>query len=226
MAAKTCRPFLGRWTGLGGAGHSGFVTHPADTGLIVHDVAGLLTWCPDCGDKSPRVDIHNLAVVEGQHSSALLNERHADDAWLPFLWGFSPVAYRRFLDFCVAGAECHMKRDPAGFLQAANDAGRLCGAWRPGLPGRLTLLEYAEEMLRPQLALPLPRTGINFWRERPRLYYRLFEVLFESIAAGFPEKSKPPAIRDVRLWRALCPQYSMEIALVVIFRDFASGRLP
>lgn len=100
MAARDNIARMAAWLdrlipGFGSAGYSGFVGSD-----WVHDVESANMICRSCQASPSRVLVHNVKSKELGHSDVFLGPAYAVVYWLPFLWGYDPAAYRKFLQVC------------------------------------------------------------------------------------------------------------------------------
>lgn len=100
MAARDNVARMAAWLdrlipGFGSAGYSGFVgSH------WVHNLESANTICQSCQASPSRSLLHNVKSKELGHSDVFLGPAYAVIYWLPFLWGYDPAAYRKFLQLC------------------------------------------------------------------------------------------------------------------------------
>lgn len=87
--------------GFGAAGYLGF------KGPVtwVHTVESPNSPCGTCWSSSPasvkqQAPIHNVKCEGLDHSDYFLGPAHAVVYWMPFLWGYDPALYRKFLTLC------------------------------------------------------------------------------------------------------------------------------
>lgn len=85
---------------LGDAGSIGF------SSPNVHTVAQPFADCSDCS-RDRRHNLHNVLLENFRHSDYFLSDGHAQSIWLPILWGYTPRAYKSFLDLCRHAAWHH-----------------------------------------------------------------------------------------------------------------------
>ncbi|MBI2716075.1 MAG: hypothetical protein HYX37_16705 [Rhizobiales bacterium] len=83
-----------RWLArdLGNAGAYGFY----ENSTSIHTSLSPTTRCPLCAARPAQ--IHNVPLLELEHSDEFLGRRHARELWLPFLWGFSPDEFNTYLE--------------------------------------------------------------------------------------------------------------------------------
>jgi hypothetical protein len=109
--------------GFGGAGSAGF-SGPIE---LVHSVRTPNAECGSCwpspapGSGAPNVVspgvVHNVLCQGLGHSDYFLGANHAILYWIPFLWGYDPALYRRFLFTCLQIRQAHDKGDPTAMLE-------------------------------------------------------------------------------------------------------------
>jgi pimeloyl-ACP methyl ester carboxylesterase len=108
--------------GFGAAGSAGF-SGPVD---LVHSVNTPNAACGYCWPSaapgsaaqpsvSPAV-VHNVLCQGLRHSDYFLGANHAILYWIPFLWGYDPALYRRFLFTCLQIRQAHDRGDPTAML--------------------------------------------------------------------------------------------------------------
>jgi hypothetical protein len=97
----------GRRQGLGGAGWVG-MRPPKPT--VAHDVIHHRLACDKC-QPGPAARIHNYQLRGFRHSTCFLDEQHARDYWLPYLWGHAPADVNGFLQRCRELLPVYANRD-------------------------------------------------------------------------------------------------------------------
>lgn len=97
-----------RWLSraLGCAGFSGFEANDSS----IHTTEGPWDVCPKC--KSGQLArVHNVPLKKYGHSKHFLGPGHALKIWLPFLWGYEPGEFRRWIKVCGHAAVHQHKKN-------------------------------------------------------------------------------------------------------------------
>lgn len=171
---------------FGSAGIGGFA------GDFVHYVNEPLLPCALCRQSwSP---LHNVQYRHADHSSNLLNPKHASVFWLPYLWGYDPAQFARFSTLCADAARFERSGDVNNFAHAISQL--RVASW--GVPG-LTLIRYVRTTAW--------RTPDN--HEEASIVLVTWLAIVRAQAAVFD-----PAYQNRAFWlRCLRPTVAIEYAL-------------
>jgi pimeloyl-ACP methyl ester carboxylesterase len=82
-----------------GMGHSGFRGFRGPE-YVVHTVSGPYESCQLCRACTSVARVHNILNQALSHSDHVFSIGYAERFWLPYLWGFNPERYSRFLSIC------------------------------------------------------------------------------------------------------------------------------
>jgi hypothetical protein len=81
---------------LGDGGYRGLTP-----GERVHPTSGSWAECAEgCETEPLQGVVHNVPLGELAHSDTFLGPLHAKRLWLPYLWGYSPREFDRFVNLC------------------------------------------------------------------------------------------------------------------------------
>lgn len=190
---------------FGNAGRSGF------RGEGVHTLNGPMNRCDICNGQPghERARVHNVPLSRYGHGTMFLTNRHAEDLWLPVLWGYAPCDYHAFKELCVKAQEFEAE----GLLPEKEEMARqlldLKLEWKRSSRERITLRQYIRGHLETYERTSGTALG---WRRDTFINTVIIEVI-NAFTDALEELEKDRAGRNDLVVRALCPSMAVGKAI-------------
>jgi pimeloyl-ACP methyl ester carboxylesterase len=189
---------------LGPSGAVGFDDDPT----VVHTSPSPEADCVLC--RGVPVKLHNVPLKEYAHSTVFLGDLHARKLWLPFLWGFSPDEFLRYLAICQAAAHSQRERRYNEVDEAVDELWKSVFTWTKGK----RLVAYVKDVISARLKRPpKPKTPASV----DELAEETMTVLHVITDAACSEAAKQDS-RDENVVRFLDPRNAIVWAVEYVIR--------
>ena len=190
---------------LGASGVHGFAGGPT----VVHTSNNPLAGCDQCADTP--VQVHNVLLQQYGHSTEFLGDGHARKLWLPFLWGFNPDEFFRFLEMCQAAARFQQDYRYNEVEELVTQLGNSSFTWTNNRP----VVDYVKDVVRSHLEhkrLPAEPAKVD------NLTEAIMDTLHVMVHEACSEVARLDAI-DENVARALHPRIAIGKVVETVIRS-------